>query len=346
MNDFSEYEKMPKNLNKLGQDIKVFNELNKLKWVVTEKVHGANFSFVYEDRKLSYAKRKQYLEWGDDFFGFQEVAHHIEDKILGLFEELASNRQANKYILYGELFGGKYPHPEVEPYPNVQAIQTGVYYTPQIHFCAFDIAIETHGEKLYLDYEDAIAYFEKYNILHARVLFTGRLNEALNFNTRIDSPLPGQLGLPALESNLIEGVVIKPLRHQGFVANNERPILKLKNSEFDEEKKFHEAEKWSYIPSITTNTEELGFLLESMRGYITANRLDSAISKTGNLDFGNHERISNITTEYIRDVLEDFSIDNNGILGELSAKQRDWLISRLKPEVIALMEQRRLFNGA
>jgi len=36
--------------------------------------------------------------------------------------------------------------------PDVQAIQTGVYYTPTINFCAFDIAMETDGiqTKLYL----------------------------------------------------------------------------------------------------------------------------------------------------------------------------------------------------
>jgi Rnl2 family RNA ligase len=342
MNNFSEYEKMPKNFNKLGQDIKVFNELNKLKWVVTEKVHGANFSFVYESKKLAYAKRKEYLAWGDDFFGFQEVAQRLEDKILALFEQLARERAGDKYMLYGELFGGCYPHPDVAAHPNVQAIQTGVYYAPQIYFCAFDIAIEKDGVKAYIDYEDAIAYLEKYGIFHARILFSGRLNEALNFNTRIASLVPGQLGLPALESNLIEGVVIKPLRHAGLIEADERPVIKLKNREFDEEKKFHEAEKWSYIPSVTTNTEELGFLLEGMRGYITDNRLSSVISKTGSIDFGNPARMEAISSEYLRDVLEDFNIDNNGILDEVTAVQKDWLTERLKPEILEAVLRRRL----
>ncbi|MEL1245513.1 RNA ligase family protein [Flavobacterium sp. DGU11] len=341
MNNFSEYEKMPKDFNKLGQDTKVFNELNKLKWVVTEKVHGANFSFIYHDRKLAFAKRKEYLSWNDDFFGFQEVVHHLEDKVLALFEQVSLDIPAGKYMLYGELFGGSYPHPEVAPHPNVQAIQTGVYYAPDINFCAFDIAIEKDGTKDYLDYEDAVAYFKSFGIFHAQVLFTGKLNEVLNFDTRINSKVPSQLGLPEIEGNLIEGVVIKPLRHLRHTESGERPILKLKNKEFDEEKKFHEAEKWSYIPGVTTNTEEIGFLLEGMRGYITDNRLNSVISKIGSLDFTNPVRIEAIYAEYLRDVLDDFTIDNNGILDEITALQKGWLTERLKSEIAELVQRRR-----
>ncbi|RZJ69168.1 MAG: 2'-5' RNA ligase [Flavobacterium sp.] len=340
MDQLSEYEKMPKDFNKLGQDTKVFNELNKLKWVVTEKIHGANFSFVYHDRKLAFAKRKEYLSWTDDFFGFQEVVHRLEDKILALAEQLSLERQAEKFIIYGELFGGSFPHPDVDPHPNVNAIQTGVYYAPQIDFCAFDIAIETDGIKSYLDYEDALRYFEKHGVFHARNLFTGRLNEALNFNTRIESSVPGQLGLPALENNMIEGVVIKPIRHNGLIENNERPILKLKNKEFDEEKKFHEAEKWSYIPGVTTNTEEVGFLLDSMRGYITHNRMNSVISKTGSLKFDNPERMNAILNEYLRDVLDDFNIDNNGILGEITPEQKNWLAERIRSEITGFIAKK------
>ncbi len=71
MSDFSAYEKMPNSLKKLGLNESGYSELEKLKWVVTEKVHGANFSFVYEAGKLKFAKRKEYLSWNDDFFGFQ-----------------------------------------------------------------------------------------------------------------------------------------------------------------------------------------------------------------------------------------------------------------------------------
>lgn len=339
MNPNSEYEKMPKNLKGLHLSDKAQQDLNKLKWVVTEKIHGANFSFVYEDHQLLYAKRKDYLKWTDDFFGFQAVAADMEDRVLALFEQLKQDMPADTYILYGELFGGKYPHPEVMPDPDVQAIQTGVYYSPAIRFCAFDIALESAetGLKTYLDYETALAYFERFGIFHARALFTGKINEVLDFNTRIDSTIPRQLQLPELSPNLMEGVVIKPLRHTDIMPPGVRPIIKRKNPEFDEEKKFHEAEKWSFIPGVSSRSEELSFLVTEMAAYITENRLNSAVSKTGRLDFTNIQRVSDIRQEFLDDIFTDFNIDHDHLLADLEADKVQWLRHRIEARIMAFM---------
>ncbi|WP_143307509.1 RNA ligase family protein [Chitinophaga vietnamensis] len=330
MNKNSEYEKMPKNLKGLDLSEKDQQQLNKLKWVVTEKIHGANFSFVYEDRQLRYAKRKDYLKWNDDFFGFQTVAVKMEEQMTSLFEQLKQDIPAQRYIVYGELFGGKYPHPEVAADEQVQAIQTGVYYSPVIQFCAFDIAVETaEGIKNYLDYDHAIKYFERFGIFYAKVLFSGKLNEVLNFNTRIDSGIPSQLHLPALTPNLIEGVVVKPLSHSSIPGLASRPVIKLKNPEFDEEKKFHEAEKWSFVPDLRSRSEELSFLVEEMAHYITKNRMNSALSKIGRLDFSNEKRMEEIKKEFLEDIFCDFNNDNDNILADLDASDTQWLRDRI-----------------
>ncbi len=78
MNEFSGYEKMPDSLKKTGLNERDMLKMEKLKWVVTEKIHGANFSFSYEDNQLKYAKRREYLNWADDFFGFQIVVGRLE----------------------------------------------------------------------------------------------------------------------------------------------------------------------------------------------------------------------------------------------------------------------------
>ena len=135
-NKLSEYEKMPDSLNKLGFSDAEFSELKKITWVVTEKVHGANFSFVYANGLLKFAKRKEFLSWTDDFFGFQLVVNRLENKVLRLFEQLEKDLPARKWQIYGELFGGHYPHPDVPAKENLFPIQTGVYYSPDIHFCA------------------------------------------------------------------------------------------------------------------------------------------------------------------------------------------------------------------
>ncbi|ASZ13694.1 hypothetical protein KTO58_05750 [Chitinophaga pendula] len=333
----AEYEKMPKRLKGLNLSEKDQHHLNKLKWVVTEKVHGANFSFVYEDRRLLYAKRKEYLSWQDDFFGFQVVAAQLEDRLIRLFEQLHHDIPGQRYIIYGELFGGAYPHPDVVPDPYVQAIQTGVYYSPAVRFCAFDIAVEWAGIKQYIDYDKALSYFERFDIFYAKVLFSGKWNEALQFDTRIDSMIPGHFGLPVLNPNLIEGIVVKPLSHSGLPAPAVRPIIKIKNPEFDEEKKFHEAEKWSFIPDVISLSEELSFLVEEMSNYITDNRLNSVLSKIGRLDEANEKRMSEIKAEFLEDVYVDFNLDNNDILGELEERNLQWVRDRIAARIEAFI---------
>ncbi|WP_394665445.1 RNA ligase family protein [uncultured Chryseobacterium sp.] len=334
MSEFSGYEKMPNNLKKLGLSESDFSKMEKLKWVVTEKVHGANFSFAYENGSLKFAKRKEYLNWTDDFFGFQLVVNKLENNILRLFEKLSSDIAAEKYIIYGELFGGKYPHPEVSPLKDIHAIQTGVYYTPDIEFCAFDIAIETDGSdsKYYLDYESSVAYFDEFKIFYAKPLLIGKFNEAMNFNIRINSAVPKEFNLPELNDNLIEGVVIKPFNQ---LDNNDfqRPIIKLKNPEFDEEEKFHEAEKWSFIPNVSSKTEELYFIVDELRNYVTQNRLKSAVSKIGTLDLNNHSRVSEIKKEFLEDVITDFNENNDNLLNDLSPEDKTWIAERINAEI-------------
>lgn len=104
MGDFSEYEKMPGNSKKLKLDESDFSKMNKLKWVVTEKIHGANFSFVYENYHLKFVKRRAYLNWTDDFFGFQSVVNKLEDKMLRLFERFKSGNGRKKNTPFTESY--------------------------------------------------------------------------------------------------------------------------------------------------------------------------------------------------------------------------------------------------
>ncbi|MEL6558219.1 MAG: RNA ligase family protein [Bacteroidota bacterium] len=348
MSNYSGYEKMAGSLKKLSSGRVALNDqdisqLDKLKWVVTEKIHGANFSFSYDNNTLRYGKRKEYLSWADDFFGFQLVVSQIEDQVTRLFEALSRNVKADKYIIYGELFGGRYPHQDVAAVEDVQAIQTGVYYAPGIHFCAFDIAIEdsASGRKDYLGYETAINYFEQYEVQYARPLLIGKLNEATNFNPRINSAIPESLGLPPLADNLIEGVVIKPYNQPLGNQMTARPIFKVKNAEFEEEKRFHEAQKWSFIPNVSSKTEELSFIFDELKNYVNYNRLESAVSKIGALQFENQDRVRELTEEVLRDTIADFNENNDNLLKELSEDDRDWLKERTLSVIRKLIDDSR-----
>jgi len=266
------------------------------------------------------------------------VVNKIEDKIIEIFEELSQKVKAIKYIIYGELFGGKYPHLEVEADQNLQAIQTGVYYSPSVEFYAFDIAIEKTDakSKYYLDYETSVKLFEESNIIYAKPLFIGKFNDALEFNIRINSTIPKQLNLPNLSNNLIEGVVIKPFNDISSLDKKIRPIIKLKNPEFKEEK-FHKAKKWNYIPNTKSKSEELSFLVDEIMDYITINRLESAISKIGQLDFSSPKRIEEIKLELLEDSLSEFNEDSDDMLGFISINDSLWIKDRLKAEINQLI---------
>ena len=339
MDDFSGYEKMATSLQKMGLHTEDFSEMEKLQWVVTEKVHGANFSFVYEKEALKFAKRKAYLDWTDDFFGFQLVVNRLEGPVTRMFEALARNIPGSRHILYGELFGGQYPHSEVHPVKNIQAIQTGVYYAPSIEFCAFDIAIVpgNSDSKYYLDYQTTTGYLEEFGIFHAHPLHIGKFNEVIQFNTRINSTIPRLLGLPKLGENLIEGVVIKPWDQPKGSILSKRPVFKLKNPEFEEDEKFHEAQKWSYIPAVGTHSAELSFLIEELKKYLNPNRLASAVSKVGMLDPGNTERWEEIREECLQDIFTDFNENHGGLLNDLNTDQMDWVRDRIRAAIEKLM---------
>lgn len=340
--EFHRYEKMPKNLKKLGFNANELAELDKMKWVVTEKVHGANFSFIYEKEQLKFAKRKSYLSWQDDFFGFQLLVNCIENQIIALFETLSTKIKAERYILYGELCGGGYPHPSVMPEEHLEAIQTGVYYAPTIQFYAFDIAIveSEDSPKYYMDYSEVLPLFQQYNLLYAQPLFIGKFHEVFDFDIKINSTLPQLLNLPPLEHNLIEGIVVKPLEHSQSHLDI-RPIIKIKNPEFDEKKKFHQAEKWSYVPNINSNSEELHFLVEAAKNYVTNNRLQSAISKIGTLNYDNETRVQAIKNEFLEDTLMDFNADHDDIFEDLNAMQIDWIRERIRAAIQQLIRKNR-----
>ncbi len=339
MNHLSEYEKMASGLKELVSDELTFNRLNKLDWVVTEKVHGANFRFIYQDKKLQFGKRKELLSWTDDFFGFQTMVVRLERQIIELLEQVQLEYNSTKIIVYGELFGGTYPHSGVPVNSSVSAIQTGIFYSPNIEFYAFDISIENENPSLkcYLDYQKALPYFENFNILHARPLKLGKLSEVLNFDLRMETTIPQYLNLPAINGNFIEGIVIKPFNYSPTALFEIRPIIKIKNPEFEENRKFHQAQKWSYKTKMVSFSQDLDFLLDDLRNYITENRLNNAVSKIGALSSKDLGRMRMIEKEFLEDVFIDFNNYNGQILKELDDEQNKWIMERVKADILQLI---------
>eukprot|EP01084_Bolivina_argentea_P096242 173014_1 len=122
-------------------------------WCASEKVHGANFSLITNGVDVMAGSRTQILTEHTKFYGgWRDVVQNEKERAIKAFQ-LLNKKYGNKIkviIIYGELFGGSYAHPSPQHQPkNKKCIQTGVYYSPDIHFYAFDIKtdLQTNANK-------------------------------------------------------------------------------------------------------------------------------------------------------------------------------------------------------
>ncbi|MFE1748141.1 RNA ligase family protein [Coleofasciculus sp. H7-2] len=335
------YEKIPENPNNWNLKESDYRAFKKTDWVVTEKIHGANFCIIADGSDVQFAKRKELLQPDEDFFGYQTLGYKLAQQVKEIFNIIQAERQGTfRVSVYGELFGGEYPHPDVAAVPNVQAVQTGIYYSPKIEFCAFDIAVEENSsaaKRDYIDYEKALKIFHKVEMLGAKPLFIGKYEQALAQNIEFDSTIPALLGLPKLSfSNKAEGIVIKPVKsiYIDTPKGRIRPVLKRKIPEFAEESRFHQAEKWTnQKPATATNYfSDEKWLKEAMLALVTENRLINAISKVGRISGKDTKSLEKVFRLFVNDVLETFNESYESILKTLPEKSQQTLMEQVERE--------------
>jgi len=329
------YEKIVERPEQWGLEDRGYRALKKSPWVVTEKIHGANFALLSDGQAVRCAKRKALLAEGEDFFGHTAVLPRLVPAVLRLHARVRERHpDAVRVALYGELFGGAYPHPDVPAVPGVQAVQTGVYYLPRIEFCAFDLAREdAQGERHYLDYDVLLTLCEEEGVLAAKPLFVGSYEEALEFPTGFESHVPGWFGLPPLPGNLAEGVVLKP-RMDLWVPSGKgrvRPVLKHKIAWFAEDERFHGATKWKSPP-----VQGAWLSGEDLRGMATAYaneaRLASAVSKLGPPPSVSSPQAEALLRLLVEDILEQLETDAGDSLRALSPESRAALEAHVRQE--------------
>jgi Rnl2 family RNA ligase len=99
-----------------------------IEWIFTEKVHGSNFQFTTDGERIQCSKRTSILQPGESFFNWESTRDKEQGKILNLFksiQEYFNDYSINEIIVFGELFGGTYLHPDVPKIANVKHIQKG-----------------------------------------------------------------------------------------------------------------------------------------------------------------------------------------------------------------------------
>ena len=77
--------------------------------------------------------------------------------------------------------------------------------------------------------------FEAESFFYAKTLFRGTLAECLKHPNGFQSKIAEWLGLPAIEDNICEGIVIRPVTPM-YLRNGSRVLIKSKNERFAERK--------------------------------------------------------------------------------------------------------------
>ena len=288
---------------------KIFLEgFDKQEFVVQEKVHGSNVCLVTDGITVSFGKRTGFVEVNEKFYNYEKLLECYTPKVIALFSTVKKNLPAVKTVtVFGEMFGGKYPHPDVKNDSKTVVIQKGVFYCPNHEFYAFDIYVTIENGGRYLAVNEANAVFEHDGFFYAKTLFCGTLDRCLQYPNSTPSMISGWMGLPPLEDNICEGVVIRPVEPT-YLSNGARVLLKNKNARFAEKKAIKKRVPKLFLePSYS---EKLNDLLLIVEQYVTENRLNNVVSKIGQVSVP--KDTGKLIGLFSKDILDDFQKEHSG----------------------------------
>lgn len=273
-----------------------------LEYVVQEKVHGANTSFICDGKEVKFAKRTSILEENEKFYEYEELVESYRDKIFRVFDRIRlTHSNVSSITVFGEMFGGKYPHKDVTANVKATLIQKGVFYAPEHEFYGFDIYINEDESGRFLSIDEANEIFEAEGFIYARTLFRGTLQECLNYPNAFQSRIAEWMGLPPIDENICEGVVIKPVVPM-YLRNGSRVIIKNKNATFAEKKSIKKRNKMYSEP--VPKSEALMNLIDEVEAYVTENRLTNVVSHIGEVHFP--KDFGKVMGLFSKDIIDDF----------------------------------------
>ncbi len=355
---FRGYEKIVESPSAWGLDAGELKRISRrsARWAVTEKIHGANFCVLCDEQGLRVAKRKALLAPGEPFFGYERPVSKLEPRVFALLHQLRKDDPSvTRVYVYGELFGGLYPHPEVLPVAGALPVQTGVYYAPGIEFCAFDLAVargDDDGAREYLGFGRALELLQAQGIFCAAPLRVCSLTEACAYPVEFATTVPERLGLPALpdqRTNFAEGVVIRPMEAVTVTTRKgpARPLLKRKPARFAEDARYHQAQRWSSRAPVSTRFgTPLARLTGIAHALLVPTRLAAAISKVGRISGGGArgaKRRAEVQRALQAEVLEELALEAGAreLLSALTPPARESLLRSIDARVLELIDQHR-----
>lgn len=251
-----------------------------LRWIATEKIHGANFSFWYDGAEIQIASRSDFVD--ETFYGAGEAISACYPAVRELHAVL--NRP---FAVFGELCG--------------PGIQKGVHYGDEKQFIAFDIY---YPGAHYENPERAEQMLTAAGFSTAPIVATGTLDALLELDIET---LPSRVA-GYDESNHAEGIVIKP-EMDLYTSDGSRVVFKKKAAAFAERRRGPRKAK-----PVVELTDEENAVLADLQSYVNRNRVDSAISKLGEF---HPSQIGRLIGMIVQDVLTDYNADHDTDVKEM-----------------------------
>jgi|SaaInlStandDraft_4_1057021.scaffolds.fasta_scaffold04924_9 Rnl2 family RNA ligase len=306
-------------------------------WRGREKIHGANFQFAYNGGEVKIGKRSAYLKPIEHIGFFRSDV--IYDRYINSIHILAASLEMSvpdgtplEFTIYGELYGGVYPHPDVEKDPEGKQVQKGIYYAPGNHFAAFDMKL--NGE--FVPDGSFEALMALIGMPVAPILVEGTFEEVMAYTNEGQSIVGVRLhGLPPIENNVMEGLVIKPIIPQ-YLNDGSRVILKNKNEKWSEKSNKTRVPKAEI--KMTSEQKDVYLLLSNR---VTENRLRNVISHFGNVTNKDFGKLLALMTQ---DIITEHTKEDEVLLASMEDKKERKLLTKMLNGDIATMVRKNFLN--
>ncbi|ASD52094.1 RNA ligase [Pseudomonas phage PspYZU05] len=265
-------------------------------YVAREKIHGTNFSVIFDGISYTYAKRTGIIEEGERFFDHMIIDIMYKER----FNKILSTAQHLQ--IFGEFAGG--------------SIQKNMEYGDK-DFYVFDILVtDPHsGIKFYMTDHEMVNFCNKFGLKTAPLLGYGTFEELVNwpnnFNTLIPKYNSVCENMCISEANNVEwgkqpevdvvdfiseGFVLKPVEPRFFIRGYGRIAIKSKNKFFSEK---------TSLPKVIVRkemSEKDAKLLETLSTYCATPRILNVISKIGEITKADFSKVLKL---YVEDIKEE-----------------------------------------
>ena len=311
-------------------------------WVAEVKWDGSNLQCCIDvDDNLVVGKRSSYIGNDMNFQGFPNALEHqsLDRKLRQMKTYIRDAYRVSVPFLddhrfgmrvYGELAGGCYRHPDVEKVKNAKIIQGRVQYHPDDVFLPFDIELVNETDDIIYTFSqhDVCDICQHIGLPYPLIRGCGTFDEMLNLPCEFNDETGHILfGLPILENNTAEGLVIKP-NLPLCDRFGHRIMLKNKNGKFSEKSRKSPKEKKELRDF---NELEIKYM-EILREYITESRFMSVLSKVGEV---NEKMFGMFLGMFLKDMNTDFNKEHGAEIEDIENQhdKEEFDFSRVRKDV-------------